>query len=212
MRSALVVALLLGSSSLGLACTGQTGKVIFSDDFTDDSGGWDVDSTEKYIKGALQIVTGPKSTSDSSLNDTFTATDGDYCVEVAFPSDHPGADNADDAGIYILSSDYQNRYSFSINTDGVAWVNRVVKGVTTHPVGDLKVPAIKTEPGAVNALRVVVKDQKLTFYVNGEKVKVLRVQTEPDANRFGFWAGSDKKAPDKERISLVKSYSLTEAP
>lgn len=212
MRLAIAAALLLGMSSFSLACPGQTGKTLFSDDFSDDSGGWDTDAAGKYVSKAFQFTAGGKLANDSSLNTTFNGVEGDYCVEIAFPSEPPEAGNPDDAGIMFLASDYDNRYSMAINSSGIGWVNRKVKGVMSYPTGDFKIPAIKTEPGSVNALRVVVKDQKLTFYVNGEQVKVLRAQIDPAANRFGFWAGSDKSPPQKERLFLVKSFSLNEAP
>jgi hypothetical protein len=41
--------LVCASASAALACAGQSGKVIFSDDFKDDSGGWDVGKHAFYI-------------------------------------------------------------------------------------------------------------------------------------------------------------------
>ncbi len=192
------------------ACAGQTGKVIFEDNFANNSGGWDVDPHETYVKGALQIKADAKAYFDTSLNLTFNATEGDYCTEIAFPSEAAEAGNPDDVGIVFLAKDYQNKYAFVINSNGDGWVNRHVKGTTNAVVPATKFPAIKTAPGSVNALRVVVKDQKLTFYVNGEQVKVLRAQIGESANRFGFYAGTENKPPQKDRLFSVKSFKLTQ--
>jgi hypothetical protein len=74
---------------------------------------------------------------------------------------------------------------------------------------DIKTEAIKAQPGSVNAIRVVLKDQKLTFFVNGTQVKVLRAQIPPNANRFGVFV-EDDQAPSSPRVFLVKNFNLTD--
>lgn len=211
-RRTMSAAIFLTVSTAAMACPGQTGKVIFSDDFSDDSGGWDTNANASYIKGAYQIKADPKTDSDSIYNLTFNAVEGDYCIEVMFPSDPPDAGNADDFGILFLSRGFDSHYAFSINTDGEAWGNRSAKGNRSQPFPPFKVPAIKTAPGSVNSIRVVVKEQRMTFFVNAEQVKTLRAQLDENANTFGFWAGANNGAPAKERLYLVKSFTVTEAP
>ncbi|HZZ24408.1 MAG TPA: hypothetical protein VFE60_18285 [Roseiarcus sp.] len=75
----------------------------------------------------------------------------------------------------------------------------------------LKFSAIKADPGGENTLRIVAKNQKLTFYVNGEQVKALREPVTDDAKRFGFWAAALNKPPADARVYTVKSYNVTEA-
>jgi hypothetical protein len=198
------------TSSLA-ACPGQAGKVIFSDDFSDDSGGWDLDQGEQISRGALNVNTDPKRMSDGSLNITFNAAEGDFCAVFAFPSVISEPDNSSYVALLVLATDYKNRYQYNIDTDGEAWVNKYSAGVSLPIVPPIKMSAIKTEPGAENTLRVVVKDQKLTFYVNGEKVKALKAQVPDGNNRFGFFAGLEKKAPADPQAFQLKSYSLTEA-
>ena len=150
---------------------GQTGKGIFSDDFSDNSGGWDVDSHETYVPGALQVAADPKEQGDGSQNLTFNATEGDYCVDIAFPSTAPEADNLDYASLMFLGSDTKNRYQLNVNTAGEAWIGRLVDNVWQELMPHTKIDVIKTAPGADNVLRVVVKDQRLTFYVNGTQIQ-----------------------------------------
>jgi hypothetical protein len=189
-------------------CAGQTGKVIFEDNFADDSGGWDIDQYTGYTKGAFQIKVDEKNVGDASLNLSFTATEGDYCVGIAFPSAPAETDNPDAASLTVLAADYDNRYSFGINTIGEAWVAHTVKGQPGYIMSFTKIPAIKTAQGAVNVLRVVVKDQKITFYINGEQVKVFRAPILEANNRFGFSARSTK--PQKERTTLIKYFKVTQ--
>ena len=79
------LALCLPSAS---ACDGQTGKVIFEDKFTDNSGGWTFgEDSGLVLKAPGATVTLPASDrgyAKASLNQTFTATQGDFCAEMSF--------------------------------------------------------------------------------------------------------------------------------
>jgi hypothetical protein len=199
-------------ADLAWSCPGQTGKVIFSDDFSDDSGGWDLDPHTGIVSGALQITADPKTQSDGALNSTFNATTGDYCGVIAFPALPPEDNNEDYAALVFLSSDYNNQYRLTVDTTGQARIDRKAKGNWQNLTSLAKVPSIKTDPGSENTLRVVVKDDKLTFFVNGTQIKVLRAQVTDDTNKFGFFAGNASHPPTSPRVSSVKSYSVTEAP
>jgi len=217
-RLILPMSLLLALAGPTSACPGQTGKVIFSEDFADDSGGWaDIDPHMQFSDGGLKITAGPKSdpksiVSDGSLNSTFYAKDGDYCAVFAFPSSPPEADNPDYVSLTVLATDYKNRYQIFVSTNGDVAITRLEDNKSQTLLPWLKVSAVKTDPGAENTLRVVAKNQKLTFSVNGEQIKVLRVPVPDDAKRFGFWTGTLNGPPTDPRVYVVKSYNLTEAP
>ena len=95
------------------------------------------------------------------------------------------------------------------NSAGVAQIFRKANGAWSQIGADAKVDAIKTQPSSVNSLRVVVKDQKMTFFVNGTQVKVLRAQVAANQSRFGLFVESDT-APSSPRAFLVKSFNLTD--
>ena len=61
-------------------------------------------------------------------------------------------------------------------------------------------------------MRAVIKDDKITFFVNGTQIKVLRAQVNGAGNKFGFFAGNIPRAPANPQVFTVKSYSVTEAP
>lgn len=205
--------IVLGADVAWSACPGQTGKAIFSDDFSDDSGGWDVDAHEAYVPGALQIKADSKSLGTGSLNSTFKAVEGDYCVVIAFPSTPPAPNDNDFLSIMFLGSDYKNRFQLTIYGNGEATIYHLDNNNWLTLMPRAKMPSIKTAPGAENTLRVVVKDEKLTFFINDTRTKVLRAQMPQDGNKFGFYAGVSSGAnPANERVYSVKSYSVTEAP
>ena len=72
------------------ACPDQKGKVIFEDTFTDDSGGWELYAPVSEIKdGSLRLHPNLADGDDKNtrvLNQTFSAVDGDYCVEFVLPA------------------------------------------------------------------------------------------------------------------------------
>jgi len=199
----------LATTAVAAACPGQTGKVIFSDDFSDDSGGWDAVANSVFVPNALQLTSDANQVGVAVHNLTFNAIDGDYCAEFVFPSSPPDAKNKDSVGLEILASDYNNLFLFMANSAGVAQIFRKANGAWSQIGADAKVDAIKTQPSSVNSLRVVVKDQKMTFFVNGTQVKVLRAQVAANQNRFGLFVESDT-APSSPRAFLVKSFNLTD--
>jgi hypothetical protein len=203
----------LGVGAAWAACPGQTGKVIFNDDFADDSGGWDTDAHQSFVPGAAQLKADSKAKGVVSLNQTFNAVNADYCAVFAYPAAPPEAGDADVAVLIVLAADYRNRYQMTVSSEGTAVIYHLQGGDNWQILMPAtKVASVKTDPGAENTLRIVVKDQKLTFFVNGAQVKVIRAQT-PDANsKFGFFAGTTSSFPSKERVYLVKSFSVTEAP
>jgi hypothetical protein len=209
-RSLLLSICVLFASAAGLlGCPGQTGKIIFSDDFSDDSGGWDVVANKAFAPNALQLNVDQNNVGFQVQNLTFYAVDGDYCAEIAFPSAPTGPNNKDSAGIAIVASDYNNLFLFLINTAGSAQIFRRNNGTWLQLSPDIKTEAIKAQPDSVNAIRVVLKDQKLTFFVNGTQLKVLRAQIPPNANRFGVFVEVDQ-APSSPRVFLVKNFNLTD--
>ena len=202
----------LGAEAAWSACPEQTGKAIFTDDFSDDSGGWDLDNHLVIASNALHITSDAKGKSDGALNSTFNATNGDYCMVAAFPATAPEKGDEDYLALIFLASDYKNRYELNVGTSGNVWINRLANNTYQYLVPLTKVASLKIEPGAENTLRVVVKDGKMTFFVNGDQVKVQRAQISDAQNRFGFYAGSVDHPPANPRISTLKSYSVTEAP
>ena len=199
----------LATTTVVAACPGQTGKVIFSDNFSDDSGGWDTNANAAFVSNALQMTLDANSVGLALHNLTFSASEGDYCAEFVFPSSPPDAKNKDSVGLEVAASDYNSFFLFLADTSGVARIYRKVNGTWSQIGADAKVDVIKTDPGSANSLRVVVKDQKFTFFINGKQVKVLRGQVAANQNRFGLFVEFEN-APSNPRVFLVKSFNLTD--
>ena len=81
-----VIVLQLLAWSPSWACTGQVGAAIFQDNFSDDSGGWDENPPLAVVKPPVFMIGGDATySSTDSVNLTFNATDGDYCMDFILP-------------------------------------------------------------------------------------------------------------------------------
>ena len=69
-----------------LACDDQAGQTIFEDSFPDDTGGWEIFQNGK-VEPPEYVLTLPAGwTQDWAFNQTFNATEGDYCMQFRMPA------------------------------------------------------------------------------------------------------------------------------
>jgi hypothetical protein len=206
--SALTVLFLLNATAM--ACPGQTGKVIFEDTFTDDSGGWQLGAPDSEIKdGSLWLRPNPRGMTEKGRNinstvRTFSATDGDYCVEFIVPKP-VAADNDFMTGLVFWQSSSTDEYLWAVYTDGTTQLNKLAANKWTRIFSD---NTGKLEPGSTASLRVIAKDGKLTLFVGSKQVKVIRAQTPTGDLAFGVLAEVEKLS-DANPVLQVKSFKVT---
>jgi hypothetical protein len=206
--SALTVLVLLNATAM--ACPGQTGKVIFEDTFTDDSGGWQLGAPDSEIKdGSLWLRPNPRGMTEKGRNinstvRTFSATDGDYCVEFIVPKP-VAADNDFMTGLVFWQSSSTDEYLWAVYTDGTTQLNKLAANKWTRIFSD---NTGKLEPGSTASLRVIAKDGKLTLFVGSKQVKVIRAQTPTGDLNFGVLAEVEKLS-DANPVLQVKSFKVT---
>ena len=206
--SALTVLFLLNATAM--ACPGQTGKVIFEDTFTDDSGGWQLGAPDSEIKdGSLWLRPNPRGMTEKGRNinstvRTFAATDGDYCLEFIVPKP-VAADNDFMTGLVFWQSSSTDEYLWAVYTDGTTQLNKLAANKWTRIFSD---NTGKLEPGSTASLRVIAKDGKLTLFVGSKQVKVIRAQTPTGELTFGVLAEVEKLS-DANPVLQVKSFKVT---
>jgi hypothetical protein len=206
--AAAALALQVSAVSTTWACEGQKGKVIFEDNFADDSGGWELSPPSVTIKPpAMLLALDQKIGSTATQNLTFHATDGDFCIDVILPKP-TSQDNTMSVGLEFWATDYNNLMLLQVSTVGTfnlySHTNGAWQVIFSIPSG----PAFKAEPGAVNSIRVVVKAEKLTTYLNNSQMKVIRAQM-PEGNlRFGVYGQFDKNADNSPPIQIT-GYRVT---
>jgi hypothetical protein len=199
------------TSAYAADCEGQKGKVIFEDDFADDSGGWGAARgaswDASFGKSGLTLRLQTPSTTWPVLNNTFAANEGDFCVEAVLPK-AVAADNNVRTSLTFLANDANSYYALMIGSDNAMNLWRR-EGGNWVKLYDLSDPRIKLEAGSVVALRVVVKANLLTASVNNVELKKVRLQIPGGNLKFGLYVQSDKEAPAPGATFQFKRYKVT---
>ena len=200
----LTVALFLlgGSGRMALACEGS--EVVFEDGFTDDAGGWAVRDSVEVKEGRFVFKLEPDDM-QSNLNVSHTVQNADICSEAVWPD---GDQPVLGAGLLFWGEDKKTYYQFGVLNNGKFWIARKRDGRWDTIAENVVASSIKTGPGEANMLRVVAKDDGVTFYINGAKVRDLRGQAPRGGWRFGL--SGDNFAKDKEARIIFKSVKVTE--
>jgi hypothetical protein len=175
-----VVVLVLAS----LACTlggslpgggSQSTDVLFKDDFSDTSSGWDsvndADGITDYADGVYRIQVN-KTQFDFWANPGLTTLPGDVRVEVdATKSDGP---DQNDIGVicrYNKTDTNFTFYYFYISSDGYAGIGKIINNEQSYLTDELAEPhaAIKTG-NAQNRITAECVGTSLTLKVNGQQI------------------------------------------
>ena len=211
MRFLLIGALIGLWASAAQACEGQKGKVIFEDTFADDGGGWIFGGVLVFkAPGAeMRLSPSPEDSAKHVSNQTFSAGEGDYCLEIAFPHDQPDRHFA--VGLkFLVSADGQTYFTAILSSHGTV-------GLVRHSAEEQRAvwsldrfASAKLGPGQFNAIEAIVKDNVITVVLNGVPVKSVRAQIPAGALKFGI----DAEAVANETVGAtfpVKSFKVTEA-
>jgi hypothetical protein len=168
MISALLIAALACSS--GTETELLPAGVLFQDDFSDTSSGWDrVDVDEgvtDYADGVYRIFVNTDST-DVWANPGLNFTDTIIEVEAT----KVGGPDDNDFGIICRYEDTNNFYSFIISSDGFYAIVRVEDGVQEIIGSEDMMPSDAIETGNVtNDIKVDCVGSTLTLYANGSQL------------------------------------------
>ena len=161
------------------------------------------------VKSSLFVFAlGPQDTGYSSNNLTFSATDGDYCMDFIFPPSI-AANNLAYAGINFWAADYSNMMNVEVGSDGTVLLEKETAESWNILWTVSKSPAFLPAGNALNSLRVTAVGGLITVYLNGTTIKAVRAQepTNPVLS-FGMSAGIDTAVAKAPEIH-IKSFSVT---
>jgi hypothetical protein len=196
------------TSAYAASCEGQKGKVIFEDDFADDSGGWPAyrgaGADAKFGKSGLALHIQDPTKSWALQNQTFAAAEGDFCMEAVLPK----ADMNIRTGLIFLRNDTDNMYALDIDSNNAIQLWRK-EGGSWVKLSDMSDEKVKPEPESVIALRVVAKANLITASVNGVEMKKLRAQLPGGNPKFGYSVETDKPVPAPGVTFQFKRYKVT---
>ncbi len=177
------------SSGSGGDVAGQPGNVLFQDDFSDTSSGWDRVSVEDgvtdYADGAYRIFV---NTSDSDVWANPGLKFDDVYVEVDATKIGGADDN--DYGVICRYQDGDNFYFFVISSDGYYGVGKVLQGEQQLIGVESMPPSEVIKKGNVtNRLRAGCVGSKLSLAINDEPLAEYD-DTDFTSGDVGLVAGS----------------------
>ena len=149
-------------------------QIIFSDDFSDTSSGWDRndwdDGLTDYGNGVYRISV------KKSSHDIWANPGKQFFGNVRVEADaiKVSGDNDNNFGLicrYSGVSDAPNFYVFNISSDGFAVIGKVTKGKTEYISSESMEPSDAVKQGnESNHLRADCIGDTLTLYINNQKV------------------------------------------
>jgi len=152
-------------------------KVLFSDDFTSNSAGWNITSTQDYSRtlgnGTYQIIInrpGYMVWSAAPISETT-----DFVAQVETAAKNTGGDAA--SGLLFRYQDSDNYYQFMVDFGGAFSITSVKNGKNNDLTPAINTSASIKTRGEANVLRVVAKGQIFDFYANGAKLATIRDAT-----------------------------------
>lgn len=181
-----VLGITLGAPGVALACKAEP-NAVFSDDFKDDSGGWDLSGGNLKFGGDGLSATMPKGgVATLLLNLTFSARSGTMCTTYAVPT---VKDPLPSQGIVFWATDSRNFYMVQTDINRKAYIYRRADGAWIK-LYDAEVPGMKVEPGDTNEMAITIKDTTITVSINGAEIRHFRAQPPDGAMRFGLYMQS----------------------
>jgi hypothetical protein len=187
MISVMVLAALACSS--GTEAEALPAGVLFQDDFSDTSSGWDRVNVDEgvtdYVDGSYRIFVNTDST-DVWANPGLNFTDTIIEVE----AEKVGGPDDNDFGVICRYEDTNNFYFFILSSDGYYGVGRVVDGVQ-ELLGEAELmPSDDIQTGNVtNNIKADCVGSTLTLYANG--VQLISIEdTAFTSGDVGLLAGT----------------------
>jgi hypothetical protein len=133
--------------------------------------------------------------------------DADICVDISVSgvTDPSGSYG----GLLFWFVDADNYYGFHYDPAGDASILRMQNGKLLWPVRWRKVPTLKTGSDAVNSLRVTLKGNSITSYINGQQFFKVNGDQPKGGGQFGFDGFSEKANPNPWTFTNLK---ITDVP
>lgn len=200
--------LVLSTAAYADCASLQQGKEIFADTFADNTGGWPTDPDASLGKNGLTLKLYTPNSSWVYLNNTFNATDGDYCLEGTLPAS-PAPKNLAYIGLVFLAKDAKTFIVLQVDSSAGVQLYRKVSGNWTQINGALNSAALGLKPGAPVVLRAVVKGSLLSVSVNGTDLQKIRVQVPDGPLQFGTYVQTDSNVAKPGVSFEFSKYRVT---
>lgn len=173
----------------GDTATDQPSNMLFQDDFSDTSSGWDRVTTDtgvtEYTEGVYRIYVNESGT-DVWANPGLEFSD----VTVQVEAIKVGGPDDNDFGVICRSVDTSNFYFFVVSSDGYYGIGKVSDAGQELINMDAMQPSEAILQGeSTNTIRADCVGSSLSLYVNGEKLDEVQ-DSEFSSGDVGLIAGS----------------------
>lgn len=174
----------------GAASACGNGSVLFEDKLAsgfDESWGWSEDATRSLAPSGVSWTLQPNA-SWMTLNQTSLYEDFEVCADLAmtYPATSSGF-----IGLAFWGVDAKNNYTVDLfPAAGGIGIFRTQNGKVLKPVPYFKSDAVKTAPGAANALSIAVSGKHVAVSVNGVMVKEFNGIPPSDGGLVGIDLGT----------------------
>jgi hypothetical protein len=119
-----------------------------------------------------------------------TFDQADLCADVAMAdSDNPLKSFV---GVVFWVQDYGNLYGFMMTAAGTAAIARAQDRKWDFPATWRQVPNLRTRPGARNTLRITIRGDKATTYINDQTFVTITGRAPKNGGLIGFYGESEK--------------------
>jgi hypothetical protein len=205
------VMIVSGLASQALACKGP--KVIFSDDFQERDAGWfiqqgDLQSGKVAVGDGKIVLKVDAGKGYTVLNLAFgLPAESDICVTSKIVS---GGDASKvTSGLVFWAKNYADNYMFQITGNGTYWVSHWSNQTWDNVTPLANAPSFRQGFGVENVLRVTIKNQTVTLFVNDERIAKFRAPAPDGLVKAGFRGGSVGTEP----VSVeFREFKVTDAP
>jgi hypothetical protein len=198
---------LLVAAFAGPAAACQGSETLFLDDFSTAEPAWGPFQAENKVENGELVVTPVPSKQWPQFNEAAVYEDMDFCADVIATSKDP---NTSWFGLMFWGVDYNNYFVFQVSLNGRISVARLQKGKWLTPVPWQDSPAGLVKPaGETNALRVVVRGQRATLFLNGQQVMEFKGTPPSGGGKIGVYAIA---GADDSPVVRFDNVNITSAP
>lgn len=180
-----------GQPNGGQAATEPAGKVLFQDDFSDETSGWPSVRTDEgitdYENGVYRIYV------NIANQDYFGRPEISFQRDIRVEVDATKVAGSDDNDLGILCryQDSKNFYQFLISSDGYVGIVKVVNGSMQSLGAETLVENSAVNMGnAQNHIRADCIGDTLTLYVNTQQVSTVQDTSFMGSGEVGVFAGT----------------------
>jgi Domain of Unknown Function (DUF1080) len=182
--------------------------VFLNEDFTFQDDGWNAGS-RTLLQDGKAVLKAEKGLGLTELYDAMRFGDIDLCVTVKMTKRKDSNSTAASAGAIFWAKDTKNHTIVQIAPSGDASVLTLVNNAWTTIIPPRQFDALKTAVGDSNTIRVVLKGNTGTAYINGKRFAGFRGQPPGKNNAaVGFYAQSESGFENSWEFTQLKVTDL----